>query len=28
VMDYYNMKNVQADSYMREQIGGGKADNM
>jgi uncharacterized protein YqfA (UPF0365 family) len=28
VMDYYNMKNVQADSHMREQIGGGKVDNM
>ena len=24
VMDYYNMKNIQADSQMREQIGGGK----
>ena len=24
VMDYYNMKNVQADTQMREQIGGGK----
>src|SRR6185295_19430833 len=22
VMDYYNMKNIQADSHMREQIGG------
>jgi uncharacterized protein YqfA (UPF0365 family) len=28
VMDYYNMKNIQADSHMREQIGGGKVDNM
>ena len=23
VMDYYNMKNIQADSQMREQIAGG-----
>jgi len=28
VMDYYNMKNVQADSHMREQIAGGKAGNV
>ncbi len=28
VMDYYNMRNVQADSHMREQIGGGKASNV
>lgn len=28
VMDYYNMKNIQADSHMREQIGGGKAGNV
>jgi uncharacterized protein YqfA (UPF0365 family) len=26
VMDYYNMKNVIADTGMREQIGGGKAE--
>jgi uncharacterized protein YqfA (UPF0365 family) len=26
-MDYYNMKNVQADSHMREQIAGGKPGN-
>ena len=28
VMDYYNMKNVQADSHMREQIAGGKSSNV
>jgi len=28
VMDYYNMKNVQADTHMREQIGGGNASNV
>jgi uncharacterized protein YqfA (UPF0365 family) len=28
VMDYYNMRNVQADTQMREQIGGGKASNV
>ena len=25
VMDYYNMKNIQAESQMREQIAGGTA---
>jgi len=28
VMDYYNMRNVQADTHMRQQIGGGNATNM
>jgi uncharacterized protein YqfA (UPF0365 family) len=27
-MDYYNMRNVIADTHMREQIGGGKAGNV
>jgi uncharacterized protein YqfA (UPF0365 family) len=27
-MDYYNMKNVQADSHMREQIAGGETGNL
>lgn len=26
VMDYYNLRNLQADTHMREQIGGGRAD--
>ena len=28
VMDYYNMKNLQADTQMRNQIGGGKPENV
>jgi uncharacterized protein YqfA (UPF0365 family) len=28
VMDYYNLKNVQADTHMREKIGGGEASNV
>jgi len=28
VMDYYNMKNIQADSHMREQIAGGQSSNV
>ena len=28
VMDYYNLKNVQADTHMREQIGGGNASSV
>ncbi|MCW8131013.1 MAG: flotillin-like protein FloA [Planctomycetota bacterium] len=28
VMDYYNLKNIQADTHMREQIGGGSADSV
>ena len=28
VMDYYNLKNIQSDTHMREQIGGGKTGNM
>ena len=28
VMDYYNMKNIQADSHMREQIAGSKSGNL
>ena len=28
VMEYYNLRNIQADSHMREQIGGGKASNV
>ncbi|MGD0090094.1 MAG: flotillin-like FloA family protein, partial [Planctomycetota bacterium] len=28
VMDYYNLRNVLADTHMRQQIGGGKAGNI
>lgn len=28
VMDYYNMRNVQSDTHMREQIAGGRASNV
>jgi uncharacterized protein YqfA (UPF0365 family) len=28
VMDYYNLKNIQADSHMREQIAGSKSGNV
>ncbi len=28
VMDYYNLKNIQSDTHMREQFGGGRADNV
>ena len=28
VMDYYNMKNLQADTHMRQQFGGGKGENV
>jgi len=26
-MDYYNLKNLQADTQMRDQFGGGTSDN-